>query len=109
MKVGKGILFFPGTLHHSRKLVLRIFFRIVGVDQKGIVFDIQHVDFGLIEDLDYMRKLNDQTLETFKSSNPDIGLIAAHCEYFNNYQISTNKLGGEIGQHVGDPDFVGYD
>jgi hypothetical protein len=81
------------------------FTTIVGVGSSGEVVDIQHVDFGLIRDMGAMRQLNDRTLETLQSGHPDIGLVAAHYQFFSDPTISAKELGGDVGQHVGDPNY----
>ena len=83
------------------------FVSIVGVNNDGIVTDIRHHDLALIENVAEMRDLNDRTIETFASSTPDIGLIRAHYEFFSDPSISSDEFGGDIGEHVGDPDFKG--
>ncbi len=82
------------------------FISIVGVDSEGKVKDIQHHDFGLIDNMQEMNDLNDRTLETFGKSNPDIGLIAEHYEFFSDPSMASNELNGEVGSHVGDRTYV---
>jgi hypothetical protein len=66
------------------------FMTIIGVDVKGRVVDIRHVDFGLIDDIEEMERLNDQAIESIKSGKPDLGVIAAHYEYFNDPRFSSD-------------------
>lgn len=80
------------------------FMTIIGVDVRGKVVDIKHFDFGLIDDIEEMKLLNDRTIETIKSGKPDMGLVAAHYEYFNDPRFSSDRLDGVIGQHIGDPE-----
>ncbi|MGE0269345.1 MAG: hypothetical protein AB7S78_12920 [Candidatus Omnitrophota bacterium] len=82
------------------------FMSIVGVDLSGRVVGIKHVDFGLIENIEMMEELNDRTIKSIKSGRPDIGLIVEHYQYFNDPSISSDQMGSDIGQHVGDPDFI---
>ncbi|MGE0267265.1 MAG: HEAT repeat domain-containing protein [Candidatus Omnitrophota bacterium] len=81
------------------------FMSIVGVDQQGKVMAIRHHDFGMIDDQKKAFQLNDQAIATIKSGKPDIGLLVAHYEFFSDPSISSDQLGGDIGQHVGDPNY----
>lgn len=80
------------------------FMSIVGVDSLGQVTDIRHYDFGMIDNIEEMEGLNDRTIETLKSNDPDIGLVVDHFQFFNDSRVSSDRLGGDIGQHIGDPD-----
>ncbi len=77
------------------------FVTIVGVDAEGNPTDVRHHDLGLIDNLDEMRDLNDRTLQTWPTDNPDIGLIEEHYRFFSDPSISADEFGADIGEHVG--------
>ena len=77
------------------------FVTIVGVDRRGNVNDIQHHDFNLVDNPEAAIQLNERTMDTLKSSNPDIGLIVEHYELFSDPRMTSKELGGEVGEHVG--------
>lgn len=80
------------------------FVSIVGVNELGVVTGIQHHDFGLVDNMRELFDLNNRTRQTWGSTNPDIGLIAAHYEFLSDPAICSTEIPcGEIGDHVGLP------
>jgi hypothetical protein len=82
------------------------FLGIIGVSKQGKVTGSLYLDYGNFSDSKEQRRmgdLNNRTITTLKSSNPDIGLVAEHYNYIKSF--TKDDFGTKTSSpHVGDSD-----